>query len=412
MSLDRVMARLSAAEGGSRAERGIHPALSAALRTVWPSEDQTWLLRACLNPGEIGARAWKECERRIPNLVALLRDESLDLRRLGPLLSVALSRHAEGRDKPLLTVVRTAYLREELRSREYGRICGAAVSELQRAGVRIIVFRGAALGELVYPTAALRHSHDINVLVEPREQAAGARALERVGFRVRPGSTPVDDALVLDHQSGLPLLLHTRFFRTDYYRLPWDDLWSRSAVAKLGHQQVHTVSPEDALLHTCCQALHRIRPWGLLWACDAHFILQRYPGLDWNLLLQVAARSRTELPLYTGLAYLAEELGAPVPDSVLARLTDAISRIEPVERDVALLAARNHRRATLRTMLREGGGWRAAMTRFRWLVLPSPSYVRWAYNVRHPLLLPAFYLKRVLRYLVRHGRQRLRRATT
>lgn len=387
----------------------MNPALSLALSRALPTEEQTLLLRACLYRGPAGAEAWADFRRRGPEPLRLLREGPPDVRRIAPLLFAAIRESGAAVEPGLLTVLRTAHLREELRSAEYRRICGLVLSGLGATGIPFIVFRGGALSETVYPHPALRHSHDLNLLVPPAHQERAAERLRGAGCTSRPGP-PDTDALVLDHDSGLPVLLHSHFFRISFYQREWDALWSGNREGRVAGRSVRVLSPGDALLHLCCQAFQSVRLEPFVWAADAYLLMRRHPDLDWTALLQSAGRSRTELPLRMALDYLARDLHAPVPEAARARLAAATEVVEPVERDVALLAARGRRGMRLRSLVRGRAGWGAQLASLRWLLLPSRGYLEWAYGTPRAVNLPLVYLRRIGRYLARRAAWQLRRA--
>jgi hypothetical protein len=378
----------------------MNPALSLALFGVLPTQEQTLLLRACLNSGQAEREAWADYRRNGPDLELLLRRGPPEVRRLAPLLFVALRDSDAPIDKALLTILRTAHFHEEMRSREYRRVCGTVLSALEADRTRFLVFRGAALGETVYGDPALRHSHDINLLVPEADRSRAVDVLCRSGCRARPGGA-APDAGIVDHESGLPILLHSRFFRISFYRSDWDAIWGRAGIGRVAGHMVRLLSPTDALLHACCQASHslRLQPFG--WAADAYLIMRRNPDLDWMELLESARRSRTEVPTHIALGYLARELRASVPGPVLERLAVATGTVDPVERDVALLAARSRGGMRLRTLLRGSATPRVKLTSLRWLLLPSRGYLEWAYGRRRSATLPLVYLERLARYVAR-----------
>jgi hypothetical protein len=386
----------------------MNPALSLALVRVLPTREQTLLLRACLSSGQAQREAWASWQDSGSDLVDLLRRGPPEVRRLAPLLFVALRDSAAPVGKALLTILRTAHLHEEMRSREYRRVCAAVLSALEAAGTRFIVFRGAALGETVYGDPALRHSHDVNLLVQDADLPRAVDILARSGCKARYAGVETD-ALIVDHESGLPILLHSRFFRISFYRSDWEAIWGRAGTGRVAGRMVRLLSPADALLFACCQASHsvRLQPFG--WAADAYLIMQRSPDLNWTELLESARRSRTEVPAHIALGYLARELGAPVPGSVLASLAAATTTVDPVERDVALMAARSRGGMRLRTLLRGSAPPRVKLLSLRWLLLPSRGYLEWAYGRQRSVTMPLVYLERLARYVARRTAWRLRR---
>lgn len=348
--------------------RGSNGALAAALSALLPTGEQTRLLRACLAGGD-GTGVRREA-----------------VGRLAPLLQ------ASGAcvDAKLATFLKTSYLYEQLRAREYLPICALAFIALEEAGLPFLVLKGAALGGGVYGDQALRHSHDLDLLVREGDRAAAADALAGAGFAPRDGE--------FVHPCGLPVRLQTRLFRLSFYRSGWDELRARSGTGTVGDRTVRLLSPADNLLHACGHASYSQQRSSLQWVCDAWLIIRRQ-RVDWNAFSEAAVRSRLALPLSVMLGYLARDLGAAVPPSVLGSLGRFAT---PCERDVALSGARH---GAARSLLSAANGWRQKLTILKWLLVPSPGYLRRAYGVRYAPLLPVYYLARPVSYLLRHRRR-------
>jgi hypothetical protein len=366
-----------------------------ALSAILPTPDETWLLRACLYSGESARHAWTVCSRRARDPASAFREDGRGLKRLAPLLHDALGRSDLAAPPGFVTVLRTARVREELRSRQYRRIRGEVLSALAGAAVPVIVLKGAALGELVYDDAALRHSHAIDLLVGEGDLGRAAGALRSSGFRPSgTGPSPPGLPVVVEHHSGLPIWLHARLFRGGYYRSRSDEVWARSETRAIGGLPARVLSPVDNLLHVCGDAAGSRSPDSLLWVCDAWSLLQRTRDLDWGLLLEIAADSRIVLPLTVVLGYLATELEGPVPGSVLARLRATAETVDDVGRDVALFGARSIGGGPV--LLRSALDWHERVLLLKWMLLPSAGYLCQAYGIRRRSLLPVYYAYRVL----------------
>jgi hypothetical protein len=322
------------------------------------------------------------------------------MRRLGPLLFTTLRRHAVPPGPGVTTALRTAYMREELRSKTYHRACRGVFAELDAADVPYVVFRGAALGEVVYADPALRHSHDVNLLLQASDVGHAVDALLGKGYT---RLAEADDAITLRHESGLPVLLHSQFFHHPFFQLSWEDLWSRRAGGSVAGHPVQLLSAADALLHSCCQPLLRPRPSPLIWACDASLLVQRSPELDWECFLAEVERARAVLPVAAAVRYLTDALQCPVPRFVTDRLDVAAASVDALERDVALLVLRKRPAWATPSTDRAPASWPARLAALRWQLFPSAEYLRWAYGVRHPLLLPATYARRGIHFLQRRA---------
>jgi hypothetical protein len=162
-----------------------------------------------------------------------------------------------------------------------------------------------------------------------------------------------------------------------FYNLSLEDIWERSQVQVVDGVPTRILSPADNLLHICGHASYCTSRESLLWVSDSWFIIDRYPDLDWDVLLDYARQSHLALQLSVTLGYLAEKLNAPVPTPFLNRSYAAASRVDTIEREAALLGAGAGIRGGIRSLLRVRGGWRARAFVVKWIFFPSPSYLRW-----------------------------------
>ena len=143
---------------------------------------------------------------------------------LGAVVSLltTLRRNGAALDETLQTVLRTAYVAEDARSRIYRRIARDVLSVLTSAGIPVIVLKGTALSGTVYPDPVLRHCHDIDLLVTRGDLLQAASACASLKFS--PATSGIGSGTEharLDHTSGLPVEL-------PYYGATFDDVWDRS----------------------------------------------------------------------------------------------------------------------------------------------------------------------------------------
>ena len=374
------------------------PSLGWALSRILPGQEETWLLRALLHRGPEAREAWDAFSSRIPDLPSLFRTDTGGRKRLSPLLLASIRENDIPADPALLTVLKTAYLREDLRVDAYRNIALSALSRLQGAEVPFLVLKGAALAETVYSDACLRHAHDVDLLVAEEDQR---RALEvLLQGELRPDhSLPNGRGTVLKHPSDTPFLLLTRLFRHPFYLSDLQALRDRSrSVATPGLGTVPVLSAEDNLTHALGHASYCPSRSTLQWVTDAWMILNTHEGIDWDRFLESVAESRLELPVYMMLEYLKEELDAPVPRYAVESSGRQAAMAGKLKRDVALYGARAHRgRHPQLSGLREPG-WRDRLDLLRWQLFPSREYLSWAYDHPSSLLLTAIYLMRPFTY--------------
>jgi hypothetical protein len=389
--------RQPARRSPSGRDAALAPSLATALAQLLPGRDETALLTTLLHRGESARAAWQRFCAAVPDLPSAFRLDSGGWKRLSPLLLVALRESAVEADAALRTVLRTAYLREELRSRAYREVAGVVLGALRDAGLRFLVLKGAALSETVYGSPVLRHAHDVDLLVASADAGVAAEVMARAGL-VAGRPLRDDQGRRFQHRSGLPFLLHRRLHRLSYYRADFDTLWARAAAARVADVEVRVPGDADQLLHVLGHAASSASRATLQWVADAWMLLHAAGGVDWAEFPARVRESRLELPVYTLLSYLGRELAAPVPGPALDGLGDLAARARGGRRDVALLGVRQ-RPVEAASPGPAARDWRTRLTLLRWRTLPSPEYMRWRYgSSRSAAALPILYLERFVDY--------------
>ena len=379
------------------------PMLSDTLSVILPTAEQTWLLRACLHRGEAGCKAWQVWQEQVGNSKKALAEGRQGSKWLLPLLYRALQRNGAVVDRDLLPYLRTSYFREKLRSQTFRRICQNVLAPLTTAEIPLIVLNGAALADTVYGDWALRHCGTLDFLVKQEDLLRAVSVLRADGPSL--AAKDLDSrarSVRFEHTSALPIHLHCGLFRIPYYQTPLAGIRERSVASEIVGVPVRILSPADMLLHVCGHASCSRGRETLRWVCDAWSIIKECADLDWDVLVDSALHSRLALPLSVMFSYLTEELGAPIPSFVPHRLTAAAAQMPLIGCEAALTGARMGVDGTFNNLLRQTDSWRAWAVVLKWMLLPSPSCLRWTYTIRSSWLLPFYYVYRPLRYLARH----------
>ncbi len=379
----------------------VKPVLSDTLAVILPNMEQTWLLRACLLLGEPARQAWAAWCDCVGDPIAYLKNEDNGIKGLLPLLFVSLQQNQVSVDETFQTCLKTAYLRDELRNKKYRSICGNVLAVFRRENIQAIVLKGAALADTVYENPVLQHSHNIDVLIKENDLNRAASLLLPLGFAKanRKWGTEWRDVNI-EHESGLPLVLHRSLFPIPFHNTTASEIRARSQIQLIADVPTRVLSPEDNLLHVCGHAPYPRNQELLRWVCDSWFIVNRYPDLDWEILLESAQRSHLTLLLSVTLSYMAENLDTPVPATVLERLY-AAARRDTIGRETALFELRMARRVGFRNLIRRSKSWRARALIMKWIFFPSPSYLLWVQQVRNTWLVPFYYIYRPVRYTAR-----------
>ena len=242
------------------------------------------------------------------------------------------------------------------------------------AGLDLIVLKGAALAERVYPRPSLRPFGDIDVLVR-REDAASAHALlSTLGYAADPAAwadlqaghtcqlsffrhTPQAPVVVELHTDLLNnVLLHQ--IQTD---LP--GLWQRSVWTILAGRKARVLGPEDQILHLCLHLAghYFAAPQSLT---DIMQVCRAEPP-DWDLLVSLARQSGAASACFAALSAAVLLRDALIPAAVRDALAPAHGR------------ARLEQRAAARAEDREGAATEHLRFPLLWQMLDSgPARLR------------------------------------
>lgn len=378
------------------------PPLSHPLSILLPTEEQTWLLQACLWSGKQGEQAWEKWSGDIGDPANFLREDTEGVKGLLPLLFHSLQDKDVSIDKEFHTYLRTAYLRDELRSKAYSEICRDVASTLNTAGISAVLLKGAALAETVYPLPVLQHSHYLDILINNNDLSRAVALLPSLGFARSSEPNRCEwKKCEFVHESRLPLVIHRRLFGIPFFHIPMEEVWARSGTHMISGVPTRLLTPADNLFHICGSVFDPERHESLRWVCDAWFIIHRCPDLDWDLLVSCARRSQTALPLFVTVSYLADALKAPIPSCVLTQLREAALEADKICYEAALFSVQTSSRGGLTKILRSCDDWRTLAFVVKWALFPSPRYLGWIHEIRCSWLLPLYYPYRPVRYIVR-----------
>lgn len=196
-----------------------------------------------------------------------------------------------------------------------------ALSVLLAADVPVIVLKGAALADTIYPSIANRPMNDIDLLVRRVHRGRAQAALEIAGFRspygiqashemhFRRGERPIVE-LHWDLASIVPLRLAA---------LDNEALWQEARPFTVGSAQAYQLSLRDTLLHLC---LH-LSGHGYLHdnsSQDIRRLLTVEHPFPWDQFVQRARQFRLTATCYFVLDAMASKGDILVPPEVLDTL--------------------------------------------------------------------------------------------
>lgn len=202
-----------------------------------------------------------------------------------------------------------------------------------RAGVPLMVLKGAAFQLRLYEHPGQRPMDDLDLLVLPRDVARAQSLLTELGCRpgaplVRPDFFPrfyYEIEYIAGDVFPLKVDVHARPFRPLRYAatLPADAFWQHAEPVRIGTAAVRVPAPDEMLIHLATHAsVHGLtRPRWLqeikLWA---EHCAER---LDWPRLVATAAAWKLTLPVRYALLRVERDYGAFVPATIREQLCTA-----------------------------------------------------------------------------------------
>lgn len=252
----------------------------------------------------------------------------------------------------------------------------AIVEALRAANVPVLLLKGAALGRLVYGSPAERPLRDLDLLIPAKDLELAGKTLTRRGYKAQ-------DLLLLTRwqqryraeqrlvctapdREGMVVELHWSLVEAPYYidRIPMADIW-QTAVAAPDLPSAKVPDGATLLLHSCAHlALHHSQDQRLLWLLDVDRLL-RWRRLDWNAVLERAARWDLQLALRTIVQQTEARLGTPLP----ADIAKELARLEPAPAERVMWGVGDDRPD--RNSRRIRASWATMSGRQRW------RYVGW-----------------------------------
>lgn len=246
----------------------------------------------------------------------------------------------------------------------------------QKAGIEVLVLKGAALAHLVYAQPVLRPMRDLDILVRAEDVYRAYALLPEIGFTPPPGAS---DGLGPDHHhltaikrvaEGFSVSVevhHALHLNERGDPLRFDAYAPTAQSFTLGDLTARTLGREETLWHiyrhTFCMPV-TYEPLRLIWVADLISLVEAWVDtMDWERVRRQYRAAWNILPLLHGLS--------PWPHEVLERLKLPVEQL-PVG---AGAAYQGWPRFTLAEQ-RSKGFWRIAGDSF----FPSPWWLRVSYG--------------------------------
>jgi hypothetical protein len=239
--------------------RSEHPEAPGLHSIRCPTGRDRLLLVTLLGRPAQAARAWSQWTTGLP--ASALVEALSRYKRTWPLVLWSARRNGLPVSRPLLTVLRAAYVSEKVRYGFLWRELEACISDLSKAGISSVALGGVPLASTVYPEPWLRHVHDVRLGVS--DVAGAGLVLSARGFhRANDAPLRAKSAVALEGKRGESLLLVLADTRPVGTHLPGS--------------HVTMQRPLDALMAAWEETL-AADAYPLVWATDVFFVTRSEP---------------------------------------------------------------------------------------------------------------------------------------
>ena len=196
-------------------------------------------------------------------------------------------------------------------------------------GIPVAIFKGPLLSQMAYGEISLRQAGDIDLLIDRQHFQQARTLLESLGYDMYPDLTPAQLSSHLNFHCEL------QFMRDDWFTvvdLHWDlaprsfvfkveaeEVLSRLQAVPVSGTPVETFSNEDLVLY---QSMHGTKHlWRRLeWISALAESLRAMPEINWDTLVDRAARARATRILALGLRLVQQFSDVNVPAHVMTNV--------------------------------------------------------------------------------------------
>lgn len=213
---------------------------------------------------------------------------------------------------------------------------GPVLADAAASGMRVVVYKGAAIAARHYDQPWTRAMTDVDALIARADEPRLHALLASHGFT--PLLTPSGRAWTVrashertfmppQRMKGARFLdVHTAPAQPARYRFPVDDMLDRAQPGTLFDAPVHFLTAADELLVMAANQAHDHYRFGLLRYLDAWLLVER-AAVDWDALVATAHTAGVAAAAWLTLTNARRIAGAPIPEPVLADLRPAPLRL-------------------------------------------------------------------------------------
>jgi len=270
----------------------------------------------------------------------------------------------------------------------------AILDYFQKTRIEIILLKGIALIQTIYPNIALRPIYDIDILIRPQDFPVVKAGLEELGYfnSVFYREDFYQDNIMVDVHEELINITRIKS-RRKAHRIDMDEVWRRSLAIEINGQKARILSAEHSLMELCLHLTFHHGLQGLIWFVDIARLIEYYKNeIDWNRFIKETSDYRINKPVYYALFYVSKILKQDIPEYVLSQLRP--QRQNFLERKIfnMILSGRPLENTRFFFTLINLETFLDKIFFLREIALPSPGILSVKYNIPSLADTPRYYL--------------------
>lgn len=186
------------------------------------------------------------------------------------------------------------------------------ISSLDEEKIPVLVIKGLALAESVYPDISRRNMADIDLLVRERDLGTSVKTITELGYNLKLGNS----GLLLVNRGNPPVSVD---LRSGIHYLKEDEIFETARKARIGNFK--TLSVEQTIIYTCYHMAILHGYPDRRWLEDLHRVITVYHDeIKWNDLIKKIINYKLTIPCYFCLIKAKELFSTSLPEEVLLRL--------------------------------------------------------------------------------------------
>ncbi len=213
--------------------------------------------------------------------------------------------------------------------------------KLSQQKVPLMILKGAALCDTVYPHIGLRTFCDIDILIHKKNIQKVIGVLTQLDYSISHSHAQHHFSAYQDSNHSLPLEVHWDLvneaspFQKYAFQLNLEKFWQDAMSFEFRETEALWLSPEHQLIYL---SIHMLKEGysNRKWLVDLYYLLKFFRGgIDWNKLFEECEKYQVKRPLYYALStleeifHVSEMNGNLLSQEILDKLKPAkIARIE------------------------------------------------------------------------------------